>query len=73
MAGAIGKLPDGLRPPPRLRRGEILSASADTAPRLLPQKELSWTFTRMTEDKPLTLSLRIAAKERTSPPHPTQS
>ena len=25
MAGAIGKLPDGLRPPPRLRRGEILT------------------------------------------------
>ena len=23
VAGAIGKLPDGLRPPPRLRRGEI--------------------------------------------------
>ena len=43
-----GKLPDGLRPLPCLRRGEILSASADAAPRLLPQKELSCTFTRMT-------------------------
>ena len=68
VAGAIGKLPNGLRPPPRLRRGEILSASADTAPKRLPsQRELSCAR-RMTEDKPLTLSLRIAAEERTSPP-----
>ena len=27
MAGAIGKLPDGLRPPPRVRRREILLVS----------------------------------------------
>ena len=50
MAGAIGKLPDGLRPPPRLRRGEILSASADAAPRLLPQKEGDHPRQRMVED-----------------------
>ena len=45
VAGAIGK------PPPRLRRGEIPSASADAAPWLPPQRELSCAK-RMTEDKP---------------------
>ena len=40
MAGAIGKLADGLRPPPRLVRGEILTCGGFAAtPRLLPQKE----------------------------------
>ena len=68
VAGAIGKLPDGLRSPPRLRRGEILSASADAAPKRLPsQRELSCAK-RMTEDTPLALSFPITAEERTSPP-----
>ena len=48
VAGAIGKLPDGLRPPPRLRRGDT-PASTDAPPWLLPQKELLCA-TRMTED-----------------------
>ena len=73
VAGAIGKLPDGLRSPPRLRRGEILSASADAAPKRLPsQRELSCAK-RMTEDNPLplTLTLRIAAEKHTNALHPT--
>ena len=39
VAGAIGKLPDGLRPPPRLVRGETVTCGGFAATScLLPQK-----------------------------------
>ena len=42
VAGAIGKLPDGLRPPPRFRRDESLPRPQTRPPkRLPPQRELS--------------------------------
>ena len=51
MAGAIGKLPDGLRPPPRLVRGETVTCGGFAAtPRLLPQKEGDHPRQRMVED-----------------------
>ena len=51
MAGAIGKLPDGLRPPPRLIRGETVTCGGFAAtPRLLPQKEGDHPRQRMVED-----------------------
>ncbi len=51
MAGAIGKLPDGLRPPPRLVRGETITCGGFAAtPRLLPQKEGDHPRRRMVED-----------------------
>ena len=51
MAGAIGKLPDGLRPPPRLVRGETVTCGGFAAtPRLLPQKEGDHPRRRMVED-----------------------
>ena len=57
VAGAIGKLPDGLRPPPRLRRGEIPVW-------LLPQKEQSCAK-RMTEGtSPLARSQRLCQPPR---------
>ncbi len=57
MAGAIGKLPDGLRPPPRLVRGETVTCGGFAAtPRLLPQKEGNHPRQRMVEDMPLRCS-----------------
>ena len=51
MAGAIGKLPDGLRPPPRLVRGETVTCGGFAAtPRLLPQKEGNHPQQWMVED-----------------------
>ena len=51
MAGAIGKLPDRLRPPPRLVRGETVTCGGFAAtPRLLPQKEGDHPRQRMVED-----------------------
>ena len=53
VAGAIGKLPDGLRPPPRLRRGEIPLASAEAKSPLPPSAEGGGPFAeRMVEDIP---------------------
>ena len=54
MAGAIGKLPDGLRPPPRLVRGETVTCGGFAAtPHLLPPKEGDHPRQRMVEDIPL--------------------
>ena len=51
VAGAIGKLPDGLRPPPRLRRGDTVTCGSFAATScLLPQKEGDHPRQRMVED-----------------------
>ena len=51
VAGAIGKLPDGLRPPPRLRRGETLTCGGYAATlRLLSQKAGILPQKQMMED-----------------------
>ena len=51
MSVAIGKLPDGLRPPPRLVRGEAVTCGGFAAtPSLLPQKEGDHPRQRMVED-----------------------